>query len=619
MERWRRTVRNGLIAVAGLVLMATAVPQVASGIGLTALASRLSSLTSCSGSSGSDASSGSSGSSCCSGSSGSSTSGAGGCATGPGTVTGTVAVTGAPAGSSFPYVGAGACPYTGPASLTALCPDPIYSLAGNGTYTLSLDPGTWVVDGFYEVNPFGGAFLSTPDVVTVGPGGTTVLDLTVPYVPPAKLSAKIKVTGLPAGVTVQDVTLLLCPAGTQYAGGARPLACVDGGSYGDTTGPATGAFIMSGLPSGRWTAYPGYCTEFGCATNPNRGVSVDLTAGKTSKVRLSTGYLVPPQGLVNATVTITGAPAGFTAAVGVTACQVQSYTTECQGYGGPPDGSVLPLQLTSGTWEITGQYFAPVFGNPIDGPTEVVDVQGGQVVNLALAVPYQVLGTATGSLRITGKPSGVKITSYTVTACPAGTSGPFGFLTCVSEYSGPGVVTYGAADTRRLGRHAQRLSVHLGTAVRGNSYDLPTLTAGQWDLSVEYRTAFGSFYEQSQTPVTIAAGQTTTTKLTVPYQAPALGAVVGKVSVVGAPAFGFQAGTRACSSAPVAGSCTNEVDAFLGANSSYQLDLPPGTWWVQGVVYAYGLTSTQTVTSEPRQVTITAGAKLKENFTVPVG
>ncbi len=37
-----------------------------------------------------------------------------------------------------------------------------------------------------------------------------------------------------------------------------------------------------------------------------------------------------------------------------------------------------------------------------------------------------------------------------------------------------------------------------------------------------------------------------------------------------------------------AGSCTNEVDAFLGPNGTYQLDLPPGTWWVQGVVYVYG-------------------------------
>lgn len=616
MKRWRRTVRIGMFLVAGLVLLVTAVPQVASGVGLSSLANRLDSLTSCSGSSGSG---GSSGGSCCSGASGGSMSGSGTCATGPGTVTGSVAVTGAPAGSSFPLTGAGACPYAGPSSLTTLCANPEYSLAGGGTYTLSLDPGTWVVDGFYEVNPFGGAFLSTPQVVTVAPGGTTVLDLTVPYRQPATLDAKIKVKGLPAGITVQSVSLVLCPTGTPYTGSTQPLPCVSGGNYGNATGSTSGAVSLSGLPPGPWTAYPGYCTMFGCSTNPASGVAVTLRAGRTTKVRLSTGYLVPPQGLVDATVTITGAPDGFTAGVGLTACQVQAYSTICQEDGGPYGGPVQPMQLTSGTWEITGEYFAPIFGNPIDGPTQIVDVQGGQVVNLALAVPYQVLGTATGAIRITGKPGGVAVTSYTVTACPAASGRTFGFLACVSEYSGPGVVSYGAAQVRRLGRNVQRLTVHLGSAPRGKSYDLPTLTAGQWDLSVQYQTAFGSFYQRSQTPVTIAAGQTTTTKLTVPYQVPTTGAVTGRVSVVGAPAYAFQAGARACSSAPVAGSCTNEVDAFLGTGSTYQLDLPPGTWWVQGVVYTYGTASTQTVTSVPRQVAVAAGTKLRANFTVPVG
>ena len=615
MKRWRRTVRIGMLAVAGVVLLAVAVPQVASGIGLTSLANRLASLTSCS-----SGSSDSSGSSCCSGSSGSaSESGSSGCATGPGTVTGSVTVTGAPVGSAPTYVGAGACPYLGPSSLAALCPDPSYALQYNGSYTFSLDPGTWVVSGFYEVNPFGGAFLGTPQVVTVTSGGTLTLDLTVPYVKPATLAALVKVTGLPTGTTVQSVSVLLCPAGSPYTGDPAPITCVSSNNYFPTPGPSSGTITLTGLPSGSWTAYPGYCTTFGCGTNPKAGKSVTLTAGHSSKVRLTTGYLVPPQGLVNATVTVTGAPAGFSAPVGVTACQVQSFFTTCTGWGGQADGSSFPLQLASGVWEITAAYYAPVFGNPINGPTELVDVQGGQILNLTMAVPYQVLGTAAGSIKVAGLPGGTKVTSYTVTACPDSVITAFPFLSCVSEYSGPGVITYGAANTRRMGRNVKRLSVPRAATARINTYNLPTLTPGAWDLSVQYTTAFGTFYGQGSTKVNVAGGQTTTTKLTVPYQAPTLGDVTGKVSVVGAPAYGFQAGARACSTAPVAGSCTGEVDAYLGANSKYQLNLPPGTWWVEGVVYDYLISGVQTITTAPRQVTVGVGSKSTQNFTVTVG
>ena len=62
----------------------------------------------------------------------------------------------------------------------------------------------------------------------------------------------------------------------------------------------------------------------------------------------------------------------------------------------------------------------------------------------------------------------------------------------------------------------------------------------------------------------------------------------------------------------------DEVDAYLGPNSTYQLGLPPGTWWVSGVVYIYGPTSTQTITSSPHQVTVVAGSKTSASFIVPV-
>jgi len=619
MKYRRKMVRGGMIAVAGIVLLMTAVPQVASGIGLSALANRLDSATSCSSGSGSSGS-GSSGS-CCSGGSGSASgsgSGSGQCVTGPGTVTGTVTVTGAPKNFVPPFSGAGACPDTGPSSVTTLCADPDYALADNGSYTLTLDPGTWVIDGFYEINGFGGAFLGAPQVVTVTSGGTLVLDTTVPYAKPATLKATVTVSGLPSGVTVQDTTVLLCPSGAPYSGGVQPLTCVNGDSYGVGVTTAD-SVVISGLPSGPWTAYPGYCTVFGCATNAQAGVPVVLTAGATTRVKLKTAFLPPPDGIVNASVTVSGAPAGFADQVEVTACQVQSLLTDCQSYGGSA-GTPFPMELGTGVWEFNGAYLAPVFGNAITGPTELVNVVGGQTISLTLDVPYQVLGTAAGAIKVSGLPGGVRVTSYTVQACPVGGTAfiTFPFESCVEEYSGPGSVTYGAADTRRLGKAAHRVTVPRAAGSRINAYNLPTLTPGQWLLNVSYTTEFGSFFAPASTLVTINSGQTTTTRLTAPYQPPTLGAVTGGISVVGAPAYNYQAGARACSSAPTAGTCTDEVDAYLGSTSKYVLDLTPGTWWVQGVVYVYGPTSTQEVTSAPRQVTVSVGTKTRASFTVPV-
>jgi hypothetical protein len=619
MRRWRQKVRFGVLAIAGFVLLITAVPQVASAIDLQALANRLDGVAACSGSS---ASSG--GTSCCSGTSAGqsgSGSGSGQCSTGPSTVVGTVTVTGAPAGFATPFVGVGACPFTGPGSVTTLCAVPDITLAANGVYTLTVEPGTWVVRGFYEITPFGGAFLGTPQVLTVAPGGTIVFDTTVPYAKPAKLTATVKVTGLPSGVALQGVSVLLCPAGSPYSGGVQPLACVDSGPLGTVTGPTTGTIAMAGLPGGMWTAYPGYCTLFGCIINSNAGVPVTLTAGKATRIRLATGYVVPQRGLVNATVSVSGAPTGFTSAVGITACQLTSLFSSCQGSGGWPTGIPIALMLGTGIWEITGEYYAPVFGNAITGPTEIIDVQGGQTLNLVVDVPYQVLGTAAGSINVAGLPSGVKITSYTVTACPTGppfVALPFPFLSCVTEYSGPGTPVYGAADTRRLGRTAHRVALPKVAGTRLNSYSLPTLTPGQWQLSVGYTTAFGSFHSSGSTIVTIAGGQTTTTKLTVPYQAPTLGAVTGKVSVLGAPAYSFQTGARACSTTPTMGTCTNEVDAYLGQDGTYQLKLPKGTWWVSGIAYVYGPSAIRTATSLPRVVAVSAGVSTRENFTVPI-
>jgi hypothetical protein len=528
-----------------------------------------------------------------------------------------VVVSGAPKTFQPSVVGAGACAVTG--AVTTLCADPIFALESDGTYSLSLDPGDWAVYGFYENSLFGGAFLSTPQVVTVTSGGTVVVNAVVPYAKPATLKSTVTVTGLPAGVPLQSVGILLCPAGSPFSGGTQPLTCVTGyGNYDAPPGATSGAVELAGLPSGSWTAYPSYCTLLGCSTNPATGVQVDLVAGRTTHVRLRTPFLTPPNGLVNATVVVSGTPAGFDDAVGVYACQIQLGGSYCEESEGSPGGSSFPLVLGAGLWAITGEYFVPIYGNAVVGATAYVLVQGGGVQTLGLDVPYQVLGTASGSIKVTGVPSGVKVTAYTVTACPTGGSSlnPFPFISCVTEYSGSGSQNYGPADTRRLGRKVHRVALPHTAGTRINSYTLPTLTPGTWSLNVGYTTAFGTFTDPGSTDVAITAAQTTTTRLTIPYQSPSTGVVTGSVTVVGVPSYSFDAEVQACSTQPTVGTCTDEIDAYLDANGKYALPLPPGTWWVSGVAYVYSDTSTEVLTSAPREISLAAGDRTRANFTI---
>ena len=99
-----------------------------------------------------------------------------------------------------------------------------------------------------------------------------------------------------------------------------------------------------------------------------------------------------------------------------------------------------------------------------------------------------------------------------------------------------------------------------------------------------------------------------------PYQTPSDGLVTGTVSAVGAPAGGFSSRVRACDAAPTS-LCSGELDASVQSDGTYQLALPPGTWWVSGVVDVFGFGSTGSeAVSPPRQVTVAAGSHLVERL-----
>jgi hypothetical protein len=607
-----------VVAAASFVLLVTVLPQIASGFGLTSLANRIVGSSSCVSSS-SSSSSGSS-SMCCSSSSSTSQ-----CA-GVGTVTGTVTVTGAPKRFTPAFLGAGACPASSPPNVA--CADPIYALASEGAYTLSLSAGTWRISGFYENSGFGGAFLGPAQTVAVTAGGTVNVDLSVPYEKPASLSGTITVKNVPPFVTVEQLSVVLCPSFAPYNGTSPSIACVNG--YGSnmtvSNGTAIASYSLSGLPPLTWTAYPSFCAESGCGTNANKGVSVTLTPGGSGTANVTTSFLLPGQALLTGTISVTGAPPDFSDEVGVTACPLgQNGGSGCHEFYGV-SGNRYTMVLSAGQWSVKGFYLAQPYDNAVDGSTQVVTLAKKQTMNLYLSVPYQVPGTATGTITVEGLPAGVTVESYTMLACPAAEPWTGGVTApeCVSEYSGPAGFGYGAADrgqAKSANAAANPPAGYAGAAKSPvNVYSLPTLTAGPWLLYPGYQTVFGSVIDPSGKPVAITSGKTTTRNVTVTYQPPSQGAVTGTVTVVGAPAEGdYESGVQACSGVPTAGSCPGEIQTGSQQNGTYTLLLAPGTWWLEGFIDVFGGTTLNQSTSRAKKVVLTAGTELTKNFTVTVG
>ncbi len=598
MKRWKQWIRLAVIAAASFVLLVTVLPQVASGIGLGPLAHRLASSAGCS--------SGGTGSTC-----------------GPeGTVLGTVTISGSPVGFHPAYEGAGACPDSGPAGM--ICANPLYALAdGTGHYRLSLPVGKWRVAGFYVINQFGGTFLGSPKVLSVSADQNIVDYAAVAYQKPAAIKGTITVTGVPAGIPIDQLFVVLCPSYAHFTGGL-PLSIACATAYTNDSG-SSGSYSASGLPPGAWTAYPSFCPVYGgasgeCVSNAKAGKPVTLVGGSTSKVDLTTPFIVPGYGLLSGKVTVSGTPSGFSDPVAVVACQKNEQNCQTDEIS---NGKSFELLLGEGTWSVNGLYLAPPFYNAIVGPTETVTVASGRTTTLDVTAPYKVLGQAAGTVTVTGAPAGVAIQSYTVLACPDSSplAGALALGLCVNEYSGPagegiGVVV-GTSALSKLAHPRSVRASQAGTPV--NSYELSTLTPGTWTLYPGYQTEFGSATDPVGTKVTVTAAKTTYEDLSVPYQVPTVGAVAGTVDVIGASGFDYEAGVQACSTAPTAKTCTDEQDAYTESEGTYQMTLTPGTWWVSGFADnfdAYGGPGLDQTNTPAVKITVTAGAQFTENFTV---
>jgi hypothetical protein len=406
-----------------------------------------------------------------------------------GVLTGNVTIRNAPAYFAG-EVGVAACPGAStPAATTGLCAAPLIAVAESGaSYTLALPAGTWEVYEFYELGFEGGAYIGHAHTVSIVGGGTVRQNISVLYQAPTTLSGTVTVSGVPSGITVEALVVTACPSSQPLVGGIPSEFCDSDYVQGSDT------YSLPTLFRGSWLLYVGYETVFGLTfvTTPT---PVRLPKGGSVNENLSVNYQTPVDGALEGTVTITGAPPGFTAPFeGVGACPVAGTPgTACAepSYTLIGTGDTYQLALTPGQWGAAGFYELGGFAGQFISPVQAVTVSAGVVDQVNFVIPYVKPAKVEATVTVTGVPAGVTVEGTELLACPSGdpydgTSVP---IECVEGSDAGSVVTIG------------------------------TLPPGTWLLYPGYFASNGSFYTGTQgTTVKLRAGGTKKVSLNVAYQ-----------------------------------------------------------------------------------------------------
>ncbi len=413
-------------------------------------------------------------------------------ASAPGVLTGLSTVSNAPANFSAD-VGVVACSSTTTPLLRCAHPDSTISGSG-GSYTLDLPAGTWRVTGYYTLSSFGGilggAFFGPSIVIGITSSKTVRYDVSIPYQTPAVVTGTVAVTGAPKGVTVTPEEVFACPAADPLIGTEPSIYCAAG--LLSPPSPSVPASYDLSLPAGKWILYVGYYTLFGLTVDPT-GTAVTLDVGKTTTADLSVHYVAPTNGLIEGTVTVTGAPKGTSMLVGVGGCPDKTgIATLCPSptYTLAGSGGTYQLAVPAGKWLIAGFYELAPFGGQFLSATHVEEVTGGSILHLNLTIPYVKPATVTATVKVTGVPSGTKVEAIGMLVCP--TSSPFHGTIEPIECS----FTSGAPST---------------------TLSIDTLPPGKFLVYPGYLTATTSLISTTGTPVTLVSGKTSHTALTVAY------------------------------------------------------------------------------------------------------
>ncbi len=406
-----------------------------------------------------------------------------------GVLTGNVVIRDAPAYFEG-EVGLAACPGTStPDATTAFCAAPQIALAESGaSYTLELPAGTWEVYEFYELGFQGGAYIGHAHTVSIVGGGTVRQNISVRYQAPTTLSGTVTVSGVPSGITLETLIVTACPSSQPLVGGIPSQFCDS--DYVENSD----SYSLPTLFKGNWLLYVGYETVFGL-TFVATPTPVRLPKGGSVTDSPSVAYQTPVDGALEGTVTITGAPPGFTTPLeGAGACPVVSTPgTACAepSYTFIGPGDTYQLALSPGKWGAAGFYELGGFAGQFLSPVQTVTVSAGVVDQVNFVIPYVKPAKLEATVTVTGVPAGVTIEETELLACPSGD--PYDGISvpieCVQGADAGSVDTIG------------------------------TLPPGTWLLYSGYFASNGSFYTGTQaTTVKLGAGRTKKVSLTVAYQ-----------------------------------------------------------------------------------------------------
>jgi hypothetical protein len=411
--------------------------------------------------------------------------------TSTGTLTGNVVVRGAPAGFTG-EVGVAACPAS---SSKGLCASPQFALSGSGgSYTLSLPAGSWQVREFYSVGFQGGAFIGRPRTISLTDGQTVRQNIAIHYQVPSSLSGTAAVTNVPSGVTVLQLSVIACPSSSPIvAGNPSPLCASSFLNFGSSS------YSIPTLSKGKWLVYVGYYTQFGLTTVQVPG-QIKLSKGASVTDNLSVAYQTPTNALVEGTVTITGAPLGFSALAGVGGCPTGGAMSTGSGGGisacSNPDytfaglGGAYQLVLPEGPWELAGFYELAPFGGQFLSTIQDTTLTGGSIVTLNFTIPYTAPATVTSTIDVKNVASGTTIAETILLACPT-----------IAPYTGSVVP----------------IECVFGEASPGQAVTINTLPPGKWLLYPGYFDGVTETIGTTAKRVTLTSGVTTVKNLTILY------------------------------------------------------------------------------------------------------
>jgi hypothetical protein len=405
--------------------------------------------------------------------------------TATGQLTGNVVVSGAPAGFSG-EVGVVVCPGSTPSK--QLCASPDFADSGSGgSYTVSLAAGSWLVREYYTVGYSGGAFIGPNRLITIAPNEVARLNIHIRYQVPSSLAGTVDVAGVPAGTTVEQLSVMACPTSAPESDGVPSLLCAT-----DYIPPGSDQYSLPTLSKGDWVLSVGYYTQFGLGTVTIPG-TVKLNKGQVQTTNLVATYQTPPNGLVEGTVTVLGAPSGFDGYVGAGACPYATgLMTACPdpSYTLGSNGGTYDLLLAQGQWSVAGFYELAAFGGQFISAVQQVDVTAGTIVHLNLTVPYTAPATINAKVTVTGLPSGTSLEGTLLLVCP--TDAPYTGsevpIECVEGFgSAPDLVT------------------------------LSTLPPGKWLLYPGYETTTSGMIGTQAKAVKLVAGGEKTRRLTIAF------------------------------------------------------------------------------------------------------